>query len=218
MLRNVTPNCRLRSGRATSAHYGVVTDPRPRATGALYIPNYSTTMAISLPKDLQVSALRTRLAGALPLMMQAAIEPFDDESIWWQPAPGVNPVAVLALHCAGNLRHFIGRHIAGTDYVRNRPEEFDASRRLSKREVLDEFRRAIDEVRVAMDALSTEDYAAPSRDPEGRHWTVYEDFVNATVHLALHVGQAVQLAKLKGYTLSDRVWGEAHAESGASRV
>ncbi len=175
-------------------------------------------MSTPLPKDLQVSALRTRLTGALPLMMQAAIEPFDDESIWWRPAEGVNPVAVLALHCAGNLRHFIGRHIAGTDYVRNRPQEFDASRRLTKNEISEEFNRAISDVRAAMDSLTTADYAAPSRDPEGRHWTVYEDFVNATVHLALHVGQAVQLAKLKGYKLSDRVWGTAHAASGASRV
>lgn len=175
-------------------------------------------MSAPTPQNLHISALRSRLTGALPLMMQAAIEPFDDESIWWQPAPGVNPVAVLALHCAGNLRHFIGRHIAGTDYVRNRPEEFDASRRLTRREVLDEFNRAISDVRSAMDALAPEDYASPSRDPDGRHWTVYEDFVNATVHLALHTGQAVQLAKLKGYTLSDRVWGEAHAASGASRV
>ncbi|HEY7896772.1 MAG TPA: DinB family protein [Gemmatimonadaceae bacterium] len=175
-------------------------------------------MSVSYPEDLQVSALRTRLTGALPLMMQAAIEPFDDDSIWWQPAAGVNPVAVLALHCAGNLRHFIGRHIAGTDYVRNRPQEFDTSRRLTKSEISDEFSRAVADVRAAMDSLSTQDYAAPSRDPDGRHWTVYEDFVNATVHLALHVGQAVQLAKLKGYKLSDRVWGEAHAASGASRV
>lgn len=175
-------------------------------------------MSSPLPTDLQFSALRTRLTGALPLMMQAAIEPFDDESIWWQPAPGVNPVAVLALHCAGNLRHFIGRHVGGTDYVRNRAEEFDTSRRLTKREISDEFNRAISDVRGAMDRLMPQDYAAPSRDPEGRHWTVYEDFVTATVHLALHVGQAVQVAKLKGYKLSDRVWGEAHAKSGASRV
>jgi hypothetical protein len=48
-------------------------------------------------------------------MMLAALEPFDDESIWWRPAEGVNPIAVLALHCAGKQRHYIGRHIAGTD-------------------------------------------------------------------------------------------------------
>ena len=175
-------------------------------------------MSSPIPTDLQVSALRKRLTGAFPLMMHAAIEPFADESIGWQPVESVHPVAVLALHCAGNLRHLIGRHVAGTDYVRNRPQEFDASRRLTKREIVEEFDRGIGDVRAAMDRLKPEDYAAPSRDPEGRHWTVYEDFLNATVHLALHVGQAIQLAKLRGYKLSDRVWGEAHAESGASRV
>jgi|GEM_PF-1437983 len=175
-------------------------------------------MTSPIPTDLQVSAIRTRLTGAFPSMMHAAIEPFDDDSIWWQPIEGVNPIAVLALHCAGNLRHFIGRHIAGTAYIRNRAEEFDSSRKLTKREVVHEFDRAIADVRAAMDRLEPDDYAAPSRDPDGRHWTLYEDFLNATVHLALHVGQAVQLAKLKGYSVGDRVWGEAHAASGASRV
>ena len=55
-------------------------------------------MSSPIPTDLQVSALRKRLTGAFPLMMHAAIEPFDDESIWWQPVESVNPVAVLALH------------------------------------------------------------------------------------------------------------------------
>jgi hypothetical protein len=89
---------------------------------------------------------------------------------------------------------------------------------LTKREVAEEFNRAIAAVRGAMDVLSLSDYDAPSRDPDGRHWTIYEDFLNATVHLALHTGQAIQLAKLRGYQLGDRVWGEAHAASGASRV
>lgn len=175
-------------------------------------------MASSPTSDAQIAALRNRLTGAFPLMMQAALEPFDDDSVWWQPAAGVNSAAVLSLHCAGNLRHFIGRHVGGTAYVRNRSEEFDGSRRLPKREIVDEFNRAIDEVRGAMDALIPADYAAPSRDPDGRHWTVYEDFLNATVHLALHVGQVIQIAKLRGYKLGDHVWGEAHTVSGASRV
>jgi DinB family protein len=204
MLRNVTPNCRV-----------PMTLTGQRHTSTARISTLGRTMSSLSPQDLQVEALRTRLTGAFPLMMLAALEPFDDESIWWQPAPDVNPIAVLALHCAGNLRHFIGRYVGGSDYERNRPQEFDSSRRLTKREVLDEFNGAIDEVRATMARLRTEDYAKPSRDPEDRHAMVYEDFINATVHLALHVGQAVQLAKLKGYDLGDKVWGDAHRSSGA---
>ncbi len=162
-----------------------------------------------------ISPLRTRLTGAFPTMMRAALEPFDDTTIWWQPAPDVNPIAVLALHCAGNLKHFIGRHVGGSDYTRDRPREFDADRRLTKSEVLDEFNGAIAEVASIMARLTPEDLARPSGDPEDRHGSVYEDFLNATVHLALHVGQAVQLAKLKGYKLAPEVWGDAHRASGA---
>ncbi|HEV2644548.1 MAG TPA: DinB family protein [Candidatus Elarobacter sp.] len=172
---------------------------------------------MSASSDSPLSALAARLTGAFPLMMHAALEPFDDETIWWQPAPGVNPVAVLALHCAGNIRHFVGHHIGGLDYTRNRPEEFDTSRRLSKRDVLAEFDRAIADVRITLDALTPADLASPSRDPELRHATVHEDIINATVHLALHVGQALQLAKLRGHTLAPQVWGDAHRASGASR-
>jgi len=211
MLRNMTLNCRV-----TYTSYGGMGRGCIRALPR-YVQQFGGMM-VAVRGDHHVSALRTRLTGAFPLMMLSAIEPFDDESIWWQPAPGVNPIAVLALHCAGNLRHFIGRYVGGTDYERNRPQEFDTSRRLTKREVLDEFKRAIDEVSATMDRLRPEDYAAPSRDPEDRHSNVYEDFVNATVHLALHVGQAVQLAKLRGYTLGEAVWGDAHRASGAWHV
>ena len=66
-----------------------------------------------------------------------------------------------------------------------------------------------------MDRLQKGAYAKAPHDPDGRHSTVYEDFVNGTVHLALHVGQAIQLAKLKGYDIGDKVWGNAHRVSGA---
>lgn len=170
------------------------------------------------PMDQLVPALRTRLTGALPLTMRAALAPFDDETIWWKPAESINPVAVLALHCAGNLRHYIGRHIGGTDYDRDRPAEFDASRRLAKAEVSAEFDRAIGDVNATFDRLNDDDYLSPSRDPEGRHGSVYEDMLNAAVHLAFHTGQAVQLAKLRGYDLGPSVWGDAHRASGASRA
>ena len=99
--------------------------------------------------------------------------------------------------------------------MRNRPLEFDTSRKLTKREVLDEFNGAIAEVTSIVARLTPDDYDKPSNDPEDRHKTVADDFVNATVHLALHVGQAIQLAKLKGYDLGPTVWGDAHKESGA---
>ncbi len=173
--------------------------------------------AISDPMNQLVPILRTRLTGALPMMMRAAIAPFDDETIWWKPASSINPVAVLALHCAGNLRHFVGRYVGGAEYERDRQAEFDASRRLSKAEVLAEFDAAIAEVEATFAKLDGADYFQPSRDPEDRHGSIYEDLLNATVHLALHTGQAIQLARLHGYELGSDIWGNAHRSSGTWR-
>lgn len=173
-------------------------------------------MSKSEPVPTHIKSLRIRLIGAFPLMMRAAIEPFDDTSLWWQPLPGINPVGVLALHCAGNLRHYIGHFVGGTDYVRNRPQEFDATRRLSRQAVLDEFDRAIEDVRQTMDNLDPVDYAGPSRNRENPQSSLYEDFMVAVTHLALHTGQAVQLAKLHGYTVGEKVWGDAHRAAAAA--
>ncbi len=178
--------------------------------------------AISDPMIPVISALRSRLTGALPRVMRAVLRPFDDGTIWWHPEvpvnsdSPVNPVAVLALHCAGNLRHYVGHYVGGLAYERDRPAEFDATRRLTKNEVLAEFDRAIADVDATLDGLTTSDYLLPSRDPEKSHGSIYEDMLHATVHLAFHVGQAVQLARLRGYELPPDVWAGAHRASRAA--
>jgi hypothetical protein len=58
----------------------------------------------------------------------------DDESLW-RGIPGItNPGGNLALHIAGNMRHYFGKVLGRRAYVRNRPAEF-AERGLSRREV-----------------------------------------------------------------------------------
>lgn len=169
------------------------------------------------PADV-LGALRVRLVGAFPAMLRTVLDAVDDETLWWQPAPGVNPIGVLVLHCAGNLRHYVGLHVGGIPYVRDRPAEFDAARRLPMSEVRAELDRAVAAVEATLDGLDARMLGGPSRDPDGRHTMLYEDLLSATAHLALHTGQAVQLAKLRGVRLPERVWGEAHRGAGASRV
>lgn len=165
-----------------------------------------------------LAAIRVRLAGAFPAMMRTALESLGDDGIWWQPAPSVNPAAVLALHCAGNLQHMIGLHVGGIPYQRNRPLEFDATRRLPLRDVLAELDRAIAAVSTTLDTLDDAALAGPSRDPDGRYRLLGEDLLSSVTHFALHTGQVVQLAKMRGATLPAQVWGDAHRASGASRV
>lgn len=53
---------------------------------------------------------------------------YEDETDLWKVQGTIkNPAGNLALHIAGNLRHFIGMMLGGSDYQRDRPYEFEAS-------------------------------------------------------------------------------------------
>src|SRR3954470_10024970 len=59
----------------------------------------------------------------------------NDESVFATP-PGIsNSAGSLALHIAGNLQHFIGNRIGGTNYVRDRDKEF-ATRGVTRAELV----------------------------------------------------------------------------------
>jgi hypothetical protein len=50
---------------------------------------------------------------------------FPDETSIWVVLPGLsNSAGNLALHVAGNLQHFLGHVLGGTDYIRDRDQEF----------------------------------------------------------------------------------------------
>jgi hypothetical protein len=53
------------------------------------------------------------------------IDAFPDDGTLWRTAPGVhNSAGNLVLHLEGNLQHYIGHHLAGIAYARNRKQEF----------------------------------------------------------------------------------------------
>lgn len=47
-----------------------------------------------------------------------------ESNLWITDAAIANSGGNLCLHLMGNLQHFIGHILGGSDYVRNRPEEF----------------------------------------------------------------------------------------------
>ncbi len=53
------------------------------------------------------------------------IEAYENEAdLWKTNAEITNSAGNLCLHLIGNLNHYIGHQLGGTDYVRNRPLEF----------------------------------------------------------------------------------------------
>lgn len=124
------------------------------------------------------------------------VEAFPDDATLWQTVPGIrNSAGNLALHVAGNLRHFVGAVLGGTGYQRQRDAEF-AQRSGTRAEVAALLEAAAAEIEAGLAALTVEARAKPfpqellgHRPPTGRF------LLHLSTHLAFHLGQAGYLRR-----------------------
>ncbi|MFZ1375355.1 MAG: DinB family protein [Geothrix sp.] len=135
------------------------------------------------------------------------VEAFPDDATLWRTLPGVrNSAGNLALHVAGNLRHFVGAVLGATGYVRDRDREF-AQREGGRAEVTAMLKAAVREVEVGLQGLTEAALAEPyplavmGHQPPARRFLLH-----LSTHLAFHLGQA-------GY-LRRALTGEAGATGG----
>ena len=112
-----------------------------------------------------------------------------DEDVW-RLAPGIaNSAGTLVLHLCGNLRHFIGVQLGGTDYVRDRDAEF-ARRGVARGELLAEIARMEEEVGGVLAAL--DDAVLERTFPQplyGEDRTTGWMLVHLVQHFTYHLGQ-----------------------------
>lgn len=142
---------------------------------------------MTLPLATTVSAILARDLGAFRRSLAA----YPDDAAVWRPAAGLpNSAGTLALHVAGNLRHFVGAVLGGSTYVRRREEEF-ATTGLSRGELDALLGRTAEEVQAVLDRL---DPAALGRDlpaaAGGLRVATGDFLVHLCTHLAFHLGQA----------------------------
>lgn len=113
----------------------------------------------------------------------------DDATVWQTPSGISNSAGNLALHMAGNLRHFIGHALAGTNYVRDRNAEFSAKgmTRDELRAVIEESIADLDDAfgRITDDQLQSE-FPLPILD---NRFNTLEFLTHLAVHLSYHLGQ-----------------------------
>jgi hypothetical protein len=122
--------------------------------------------------------------------LRREVEGYPDDRALWQAVPGiVNTAGTLVLHLTGNLQHFLGAQLGGTEYVRDRPAEF-ARRDVPRAELLREIDAARSAVRKGLGHVSEEQLAADF--PEiigGARFTTGDYLVHLTTHFAYHLGQ-----------------------------
>ena len=122
--------------------------------------------------------------------LRREVEAYPDERGLWQEVPGISNVAgTLALHLAGNLQHYLGAHLAGTGYVRDRPAEF-ARRDVPRAELIRQIEAARAAVKAALSGPKLPDLTAVYPEKIGTSQVVVGDYlIHLATHLAYHLGQ-----------------------------
>ncbi len=113
----------------------------------------------------------------------------DDASLWSERAGFPNTGGTLALHVAGNVRHYVGAVLGRSGYVRDRDAEF-ARRGVPRHAVVAELEDARSAVERALGTLGDEALAGPYPIPiSGKTVSMTDFLVHLTTHLAFHLGQ-----------------------------
>jgi len=136
-----------------------------------------------------LTALRTMMLRDLEgLRREIALYP--DDYAPWRMLPGLpNSGGNLALHLAGNLRHFVGAQLGETGYVRKREAEF-GSGGLTRAELDAEVQRAIADVDRTLAALDPARLDEPYPLAFGdRRLGTRVFLLHLAGHLTYHLGQ-----------------------------
>ena len=122
--------------------------------------------------------------------LRRELEAYPEEALIWSLPPGApNSAGTLALHAAGNLQHFVGTLLGGTDYVRDREAEFE-TRGLSRNGLLDKLAAAEATIASVLPALDASALDRPFPEPmRGETLPTGRVLIHLSIHLAYHLGQ-----------------------------
>jgi uncharacterized damage-inducible protein DinB len=128
---------------------------------------------------------------------QRELQLFPDDESLWTAGPGVaNAAGNLALHVAGNIRHFIGHNLGGISYTRDRDDEF-ARRAGTRQEVIAELGHAMAAVRTVLPSVTAEQLDAPFPGATTPAPVTTRRFlVHLATHASYHLGQAGYLRRI----------------------
>jgi len=121
----------------------------------------------------------------------------EEKKIWKRPAQGQSSPANLVLHLSGNLRHFFGHVLGGSNYVRERDREFLDEPYANKAEIMQTWESACSEAKSVLAALDDArllQTAAISEKPGGV--PNYQLVLRLLTHLSYHGGQIRSMSRM----------------------
>ena len=143
--------------------------------------------------QLYLATARESLAEGLRKIEHCAGQ-LNEDQVWWRPRPGMNSIANLMLHLAGNLRQWIVSGVGGARDVRNRPEEFIDRSELPKNNIVSMLRSAVREADGLMEKLPPEKLQE-SRRIQGFDTTVLAAIFDSVAHFRGHTQEIIHLTR-----------------------
>jgi hypothetical protein len=145
-------------------------------TGQLYLANARESLGEGLRK------------------IEHCVHQINEEQVWWRPRPGMNSIANLMLHLAGNLRQWIVSGVGGARDIRNRPEEFIDRPELPKNNIVSMLRSAVREADGLMEKLPSEKLLEPRRI-QGFDTTALAAIFDSIAHFRGHSQEIIHMTR-----------------------
>lgn len=113
----------------------------------------------------------------------------NDADLWILEGEITNSGGNLALHLIGNINHFFGAVLAGTDYKRDRDLEF-SEKKISRAEIIEHLENAVKVLTETLRNLSEEGFQKdyPQEFGGETHKTL-SVIISMLSHLNYHLGQ-----------------------------
>ena len=138
---------------------------------------------------------RLLTADYLP-KIEACLQRLSEEDIWWRPNEASNSIGNLILHLCGNVTMWIIGGVGGRTFERNRQQEFDERRHISKDELLTKLKGVIDEADEVIESLD-EKALLTRREIQSYDVTALEAVYHVVEHFGMHTGQIILLSKAR---------------------
>jgi len=156
-------------------------------------------------ESLLIEEVRHRIVSAFPEQVRVALASLTDAEVWARPNEKSNSVGNLVVHLCGSSRHFLGRLVGGSDYLRDRDGEFARRDPLARAALLRLLEETVDEHARVLSALRPENLLEV-KEGARKPFTVTELLLRVSHHWAVHTGQIVFHAKGLHPEAFDELW------------
>jgi hypothetical protein len=153
-------------------------------------------MPIDPACDLFLDFSRNKLLNQYWPRLRKAVEPLNQEQIWWRPNEASNSIGNLVLHLNGNVWQWIVASFNRLEDERNRPAEFSTTGDISATELLARLGQTMDEASKVLARLTSEELLK-TWHIQGYTVSGLAAVYQVVEHFGLHYGQIVYVTKMQ---------------------